>query len=133
VKNFKKNSKFYFSIKVLAISDNSDFSKKKIIFFLGGGVPQFFFGHFSSTFTLISAHTNFHDPRSTPCGRKVRAEREERGGERKNNGVNRGHYVLHQRWRTPTAGARTSLGPIGQFIQKFKMQGTPCPIFLLNS
>jgi hypothetical protein len=34
---------------------------------------------------------------------------------------------------TPTAGARTSLGPIGQFIQKFKMQGTPCPIFLLNS
>ena len=76
VKNFKKNSKFYFSIKVLAISDNSDFSKKKIIFFLGGGgVPQFFFGHFSSTFTLISAHTNFHDPRSTPCGRKVRAER----------------------------------------------------------
>ena len=34
---------------------------------------------------------------------------------------------------TQHAGARTSLGPIGQFIQKFKMQGTPCPIFLLNS
>jgi hypothetical protein len=66
-------------------------------------------------------------------GEKVRAERRREREREKNNGVNRGHYVLHQRWRTPTAGARTSLGPIGQFIQKFKMQGTPCPIFLLNS
>jgi hypothetical protein len=46
----------------------------------------------------------FHDPRSTPCGRKVREE-EERG----NNGVNRGHYVLHQHvQRQPLAHALPS-------------------------
>ena len=28
--------------------------------------------YFSSVFNLISAHTNFHDPRTTPSGRKVR-------------------------------------------------------------
>ena len=30
-----------------------------------------FFRHFSSRFTLISAHTNFHNPRINPSGRKV--------------------------------------------------------------
>ena len=45
-----------------------------------------------SNFTLISAHTNFHDPRSTPSGTKVREAEEEK---RENNSVNRGHYVCH--------------------------------------
>ena len=52
----------------------------------------------------------FHDPRSTPCGRKVREGERKREGE--NNDVNIGHYVLHQRVQPPTAGARTSLGLI---------------------
>jgi hypothetical protein len=64
-----------------------------------------FFRHFSSSFTLISAHQKFHDPRNTPSGRKVR-ESERRRGERENNGVNSGHYVLHQRvQRQPLAHA----------------------------
>jgi hypothetical protein len=50
----KGQKKLNFSIKVLAISDNSDFST---IFFL-------------------SAHTNFHDPRTNPFGRKVIRYRE---------------------------------------------------------
>ena len=62
MKNLKKKSKINFSIKVLAISDNSDFSF--FLFFCLGGVPQIFFRHFSSSFTLMSAHTNFHDPRT---------------------------------------------------------------------
>ena len=33
--------------------------------------------HLLSSFTLISAHTNFHDPRSTPSGRKVTEPEEE--------------------------------------------------------
>jgi hypothetical protein len=38
---------------------------------------------FSSSFTLISGHTNFHDPRTTPSGRKVirrSRKKKERGG-----------------------------------------------------
>jgi hypothetical protein len=40
---------------------------------------------FSSTFILISAQKKFHDPRTTPSGRKVRAaeEREKREEEEK--------------------------------------------------
>ena len=72
---------------------NYIFSKK----IQSGGVPNKNFRHFPSTFTLISAHTNFHDPRTTPSVRKVRE------GEREtNNGVNRGHYVLHQRVQRQT-------------------------------
>jgi hypothetical protein len=38
-----------------------------------GGVAKLCFRHFSSSFTIISAHTNFHDPRTrtTSSGRKV--------------------------------------------------------------
>jgi hypothetical protein len=50
-------------IKVLAISDKN-------------------VRHFSSSFTPISAHTNFHDPRTTPSGRKV-IRRRRGGGKRK--------------------------------------------------
>jgi hypothetical protein len=71
---FKKK---IFSIKVVTISDNSDhfslFAKQINFPPEGGGrgvthIPPH---HFSSSFTLISAHTNFHDPRTTPSGRKV--------------------------------------------------------------
>jgi hypothetical protein len=53
--------------------------------------------------------------------------------ERENNGVNRGHYVLHQRWRMPTAGARTSLGlkcsiPKDKFKVGLIQSGRPTPI-----
>ena len=43
-----------------------------------GGGPNFSSQHFSSSFTLISAHTNFHNPRTTPSGRKVIRRREKR-------------------------------------------------------
>jgi hypothetical protein len=47
---------------------------------MGGGPPNFF-PPFLSFFTLISAHTNFHDARTTPSGRKVIWRRKkERGG-----------------------------------------------------
>jgi hypothetical protein len=49
-----------------------------------GGVPKQNFSHFSSTFTIISAHTNFHDPRTTPSGGKVIRRR--KGGKRKERG-----------------------------------------------
>jgi hypothetical protein len=45
------------------------------------------FAPFSSSFTLISAQKTFHDPRTTPSGRKVREseEEEEEGRERKSH------------------------------------------------
>jgi hypothetical protein len=46
-------------------------------------VPQIFFRYFSSSFTQISAHTNVHDPRTTPSGRKVIRRRKKRKIERK--------------------------------------------------
>jgi hypothetical protein len=66
----QKNLLFF--IKVLAISDDSNFS---IFFVFLGGSPNIY-RHFSSSFTLISAHTNFHNPRTTPSRRKVIRYRE---------------------------------------------------------
>jgi hypothetical protein len=111
----EREKKSDFLIKVLAISDNSDF--------FGGGIPQFFGRHFSSSFTLISAHTNVHDPRTNPSGRKVIRRREkwkERGGE-KNNEFS-GHFVCHAaRLQRRTGSARTSLGPKIQLVEHRKI------------
>jgi hypothetical protein len=75
------------------------------------GVPQKKIRHFSSRFTLISAHTNFHDPRTTHSGRKVIRYRERR--ERKEKNEFSGHYVCHAaHLQQRTGSARTSLGPI---------------------
>jgi hypothetical protein len=64
-----------FSIKLLPISPLFIFIKKN--YPQWGGFPKKCFCHLSSIFTLISTHTNFHNPRPTPSGRKVReAERE---------------------------------------------------------
>ena len=78
----KRRKKLDFSIKVLTISDNSDFS---IFIFFGGGVggPNKISPHFSFSFTLISAHTNFHDPRTNPSGRKVIRRRRKKKEEKK--------------------------------------------------
>jgi hypothetical protein len=63
--------------------------------------------HFSSSFTLIRAHTNFHDHRTTPSGRE--AKRKEREKEKKINEFS-GHYVCHvARLQRCTGSARTSL------------------------
>ena len=44
----------------------------KIAIFRGlGGVPQIFFRHKSYFFCELGPHTKFHNPRTTPSGRKV--------------------------------------------------------------
>jgi hypothetical protein len=66
------------------------------------------FHRFSSCFTLISAHTNFHDPRTTPSGRKVIRYRRKK--EREKNSEFSGAYVCHAaRLQRHTESARTSL------------------------
>ena len=98
----KKSKKSDFSIKVVAISDNSNFS-----------IFQKKNRHFSSHFTLISAHTNFHDPRTSPSGRKVIRRRGGRGRREEEKNKFSGHYVCHEaHLHHRMDSARTSLGPI---------------------
>ena len=68
-----------------------EFTPKCIIVGVEGGVADFFLGVQSYSFGNSGPHAKIQNPRTTPSGRKVRAERkkEERGGK------NRGHYVCH--------------------------------------
>jgi hypothetical protein len=87
-------------LKILAHATFHFFESKKNIPPLSprgwGAFPPKLFHHFSS-----SAHTNFHNPRSTPSGRKVRE-----GERRENNSVNRGHYVCHAACLQQRTGSR---------------------------
>ena len=53
------------------------------------------------------------NPRSTPCGKKVReGERREKKEKGENNGVNRGHFICHAaHLQCHPGSACTPLGP----------------------
>jgi hypothetical protein len=66
----------------------------------------------SYSFGNSGPHSKIHNPRSTPCGRKIREREERRKKERENNTVNRGHYVCHAaHLQRRTGSARTTIGP----------------------
>ncbi len=86
---------------------------KKNVFFLGkfilknitpigeGGVPFFFYPK-SYFFCDLKLCAKFHNPRTTPSGRKV-CGTQERRKKKKNNPKNIGHFVLLQRLRAAHA------------------------------
>jgi hypothetical protein len=91
--------------------------------------PIFVSSHFPSSVNLITAHANFHNPRTTPSGRKVirrRRKREERKRkEEKKKQELSGHFVFHAaHLQRRTFSARTSLRPkvlrevIGKILNK---------------
>ena len=79
----------------------------KIAIFRGlGGVPQIFFRHKSYFFCELGPHTKFHNPRTTPSGRKV-CDPERKKEERKIM-----PNFRSRRWGSSLPGLRTRDPPL---------------------